>query len=113
VKLPGCDKAVIPNEKVRDYLLSDEHPVGRFKAAFFHALGYTRTNWHQLRCDLLVHASEGQAQGGLESPYGTRYEVRGIIEGPNGREASLVSVWIVRSGERAPRFVTAYPGEKP
>jgi len=63
VKLPGCDKAVIPNEKVRDYLLSDEHPVARFKAAFFHALGYTRPNWDQLRCDLLVHASEGQAKG--------------------------------------------------
>ena len=35
MSLPNLDRAVIDPAKVRDYLLSDVHPVGRFKAAFF------------------------------------------------------------------------------
>jgi hypothetical protein len=41
MKLPGADRAIVDAAKVRDYLLSPEHPVGRFKAVFFGALGYT------------------------------------------------------------------------
>lgn len=41
VKLPGAERAFIDPSKVRDYLLSESHPVGRFKAAFFIALGYS------------------------------------------------------------------------
>jgi len=36
MRLPGV--AVVDEAKVRDYLLSDSHPIGRFKAAFFLAL---------------------------------------------------------------------------
>jgi hypothetical protein len=32
--------------------------------------------------------------------------------GPSGLVATLVVVWIVRSTEEFPRFVTAYPGEE-
>ena len=41
MKLPRAEHAVVEDAKVRDYLLSREHPVGRFKAAFFgaHFLG--------------------------------------------------------------------------
>jgi hypothetical protein len=35
MNLPAADRALIQPEKLRDYLLSTEHPVGRFKAAFF------------------------------------------------------------------------------
>jgi Domain of unknown function (DUF6883) len=31
--------------KLRDYLLSRLHPVGRFKAPFFASLGYGADNW--------------------------------------------------------------------
>ncbi|HKH48502.1 MAG TPA: adhesin, partial [Thermoanaerobaculia bacterium] len=45
MKLPGADRAIVDEAKVRDYLLSSEHPVGRFKAAFFANVGYTRQDW--------------------------------------------------------------------
>lgn len=45
MKLPERDRAIIDAEKLRDYLLSPSHPVGRFKAAFFASLGYTQANW--------------------------------------------------------------------
>jgi hypothetical protein len=44
VLLPNADRAIVPEAKVRDYLLSNAHPVGRFKAVFFIALGYSAEN---------------------------------------------------------------------
>ena len=35
MKLPQGGRALVEDAKVRDYLLSDEHPVGRFKARAF------------------------------------------------------------------------------
>ena len=38
MNLPNADRAVIDARKVRSYLLSRSHPIGRFKAAFARAL---------------------------------------------------------------------------
>jgi len=40
VKLPNADRVRIDERKVRGYLLSPSHPVGRFKARVFAALGF-------------------------------------------------------------------------
>jgi hypothetical protein len=108
--LPRAEQAITDAAKVRDYLLSPEHPVGRFKAVFFGALGYTRDQWQQLQQDLLELSRSGTAVVGQPSPFGQKYEVRGTLEGPSGRLAKVVTVWIVLLGEDFPRFVTAYPG---
>ena len=113
MKLPRAEDAIIDADKIRDYLLSLEHPIGRFKAAFFRKLGYSRGQWEGLESDLReFHASEDVSEV-VESRYGKKYIVRANLKGPNGEEAALVSVWIVRNEEEAPRFVTAYPGEEP
>jgi hypothetical protein len=52
LKLPNADKAIIPPEKLRDYILSSSHPVGKFKAAFFKSLGYSGDNWQQLEAGI-------------------------------------------------------------
>ena len=93
-----------------DYLLSREHSVGRFKAAFFEALGYTLADWARLQRDLLDLGRNGDAAEGQSSPFGRKYEVRGSLEGPSGRRAEVVTVWVILVGETAPRFVTAFPG---
>ena len=46
--LPNADQAIIAPEKLRDYLLSVTHPVGKNKAVFFHALGYQAATWERL-----------------------------------------------------------------
>jgi hypothetical protein len=51
--LPAAEHAIVDAAKVRDYLLSHEHPVGRFKAAFFESLGYTLSDWMRLQRDLI------------------------------------------------------------
>jgi len=40
--------AIIAPEKLRDYILSTAHPIGRYKSAFFRSLGYTQVHWQQL-----------------------------------------------------------------
>ena len=52
MKLPCSDEAIVDARKVREYLLSTTHPVGRFKAAFFMSLGYSGDAWEELVEDL-------------------------------------------------------------
>jgi len=107
--LPGSDHAVVDDAKVRDYLLSTTHPVGKFKAAFFRALGYTSTDWPRLRDDLVDVARAGDAEPTDATEYGQKYEMRATITGPAPRSATVVTVWIVREDEDFPRLVTVYP----
>ena len=65
------ERAVVDAAKIRESLLSDSHPVGRFKAAFFAALGYSAVAWEGLAADLRGHALDNEAVATLRS------EVRG------------------------------------
>ena len=108
--LPNADDAVIDAAKLRDYLLSTTHPLGRFKARFFAALGFTADQWRELESALRTqHLTQDADAAGVVSG-GQKFTIRAILVGPNGQSASVVSVWVVRTGESAPRFVTAYPG---
>jgi len=62
-----------------------------------------------LREQILSH----DAQPGRPSPYGQKYEILGPLTGPNGKNAWVRTIWIVLTGETAPRLVTLIPAEKP
>jgi len=111
MKLPDAQRAVIAPAKIQNYLLSTSHPIGRFKEPVFASLGYTVANWQKLEQDLLALAASGEAEPGRESPYGQKYEIHGTLNGPSGKSARVLTVWIVRFGSDVPQFVTAYPGE--
>jgi hypothetical protein len=113
MNLPAANRAFIQSEKIRDYLLSAEHSVGRFKAAFFGRMGYSKEGWLCLHADILQLARSGVALKRQLSTFGQKYEVNGILRGPSGREARVTTIWIVKSGEDFPRLVTVYPGERP
>jgi len=108
--LPNSDRAVIDSTKLRYYLLSTSHPVGRFKARFFESLGYSTENWEQIETDIRDLIAVAEARPREKTGYGQKYEVRGAMTGPNGRTAEVVTVWIVLTGEDVPRFITAYSG---
>ena len=110
MRLPNADLAVIEDAKVRDYLLSGSHPVGRFKSVFFVALGFSGDHWQLLRDALLQLALTGDASPGQPSPFGLKFEIRAILRGPSGRQADVLTVWMVSNGLDFPHFVTAYPG---
>ena len=107
--LPSVERAHIDPAKVRDYLLSHSHPVGRFKAVVFQALGYKAEEWERLRDDLLALARTTEAIPGQASTFGQKYEVSGTLRGPNGREARFTCVWLAPVDDEAPRFITAFP----
>lgn len=108
MQIPGADHAVVEPAKVRDYLLSREHPIGRFKARVFASAGYRFHNWTQLQRDLQVIARSVDAVLTRSEPYGQFFEIRAILEGPEGT-LPVLTVWILRTDESGPRFVTAYP----
>jgi hypothetical protein len=107
--LPNASLAVVESSKVRDYLLSSTHPVGRFKSVVFFALGYTQQDWMRLRDDLRSHAAIGEALAGEPGTYGRKYIVSGTLTGPNGRTSRFRTVWLLETEVSAPRFLTAYP----
>jgi hypothetical protein len=107
--LPNRVRAVVVPAKVRDYLLSHEHAVGRFKAVVFETTGFPRDSWEVLHADLLAVAGADGAVLKMTGLHGRKYEVPAILKGPAGRELSVLTVWLVRRSEDFPRFITAYP----
>ncbi len=109
-RLPKAEKAIIETEKLRGYILSSTHPVGRFKAAFFRRLGYSAENWEAFEWSLRDWILTQDAAEVEESRYGKKYIVEGPFAGPSGDTMQIVTVWVILKDEIVPRFITAYPG---
>ncbi len=108
--LPSAERAIIDAEKLYGYILSFDHPVGRFKAAFFRRLGYSAENWEAFERYLRELILSQDATKVEESRYGQKYTVEGPLADSSGETVQIVTVWVILKGEDVPRFVTAYPG---
>ena len=113
MKLFNARAAFIDPGKIRDYLLSPDHPQGRCKAVFFARLGYYQENWRLLENDLVALALSAEAELDHVNPYGCLYRVGGILMGPSNKSAVVVTIWIILTDEDFPRFITAFPGDAP
>jgi hypothetical protein len=109
MKLPNAERAVIDERKVREYLLSRTHPIGRFKASFFARAGFASADWQHLVLQLRLLATHGQAVLGERTHYGQKYLISGTLTGPGGTTVEVTTVWIVLIGGDAPRLVTVQP----
>ncbi len=109
MKLPFSDKAFVPQQKLLHYLLLDTHPVGRFKAKFFHNVGFNEKNVHALEQALLAIAVSEDVKEIVESPYGKKYILDGGIVTPNKKRVILRTIWIIENSKNEPSFVTVYP----
>ncbi len=109
MKLPNCERAIVPVEKLTDYLLSLTHAVGGSKARYFRAIGFDEENVGTFERNLLEIAQSNEIVDEKTSAYGVKYVIDGILETPGGEEIYLRTVWIIETGQAAPRFVTAYP----
>jgi hypothetical protein len=95
VPLPFADRAVLDQQKVEGYLLSESHPVGRHKARVFRSLGYERAKVERLTRDLLEVARSGTMIAAANAVHGWRYIVDGVVRTPNGTIATIRTAWIV------------------
>jgi hypothetical protein len=112
MKLPAQD-AIIAPAKIRDYLLSEEHPDGRGKARYLASLGYSREEWERLDRDLRDQILPLEARAVGASAWGSKYEILGVLKGPNGRAAWIRTIWIVLRQETRPSLVTLTPWNEP
>ena len=109
MKLPNCESAIVPIEKLSDYLLSLNHSVGSSKARYFRAIGFNEENIGAFKQALLEIAKSNQIIDEKTSAYGVKYVVDGVINISGDEEIYLRTVWIVETDQTTPRFVTAYP----
>lgn len=100
---------VIPQEKLTGYLLNPQHPVGRSKAAFFLALGFTQEDPEALGEALRAQARSAQVVERVPAWGGEKLICTGPLQTPSGQAPWIVSVWYIEKGSRAARLVTAYP----
>jgi hypothetical protein len=110
VRLPNAEQAIIEPRKLHGYLLSTSHPIGRFKARFFAALGYSAQDWQVFEADLRAQHLSADAEVSDTLSDGQLFTIRAILNGRNGQSAAVLSVWFVPTVGGVPRFVTAYPG---
>lgn len=108
--LPNHESAIIDPLKLRDYILSPTHPIGRFKAKFFQQAGYVQKSWQTLERDVREQHLSRDAKKGEFSAFGQKYEITAPLKGPNLVVIVVTSIWIILNGEDTPRLVTIIPG---
>lgn len=111
MKLPRAESAIVLRSKVEGYLLQLDHPIGHGKARFFIHFGFQREQWEELAAALRAHAQENPVSEALEDANGVTYLVEGRMKTPSGRLPRVRTIWLMETGELAPRFITAYPLE--
>ena len=109
MKLPNSHLAIVSRTKVLGYLLDDNHPRGRSKAAFFRRLGFDRAAPRPLEDELMRLARENEVLFCAETEFGVRYVIDGWVLSPAAVRAEIRTVWFVDQGKEIPRFVTAHP----
>jgi hypothetical protein len=104
MKLPKAESAKINRAKLVRYLLSEGHPVGRWKAKFFRGIGFDERNVESLEKGLMEIVMTEDIVATATSLHGEKYVVDGQITSPAGKRVRLRTVWIVDEGEEHGRF---------
>ena len=105
-RLPHGDQAILDMRKIEDYCLNPLHPRGRHKARVFReVLDLQRSDASWLRGALLEAARSAEAFRDGEDAWGTHWRLDANLR-RQGKSTVVRTIWIVRTGESVPRFVT-------
>lgn len=86
LKLPGGERAIVPDDKLYKYLLSREHAHGASHAYKLRTLlGIDEHEGERLGAAQLKAAMNGEAVPGRASEYGRKYESASRWTGRGGR----------------------------
>ena len=100
----------IPYDKLLRYLLLPREENDKSK--FLASAGYTLANSEVLERDLHQLIQTSEVSDIKTSPYGIKYEIRGVLNGPNGRKLRVVTIWIKIATTEDIRFVTLFPDRR-
>jgi len=107
--LPNHANAQIDSNKIVNYALNPNHPVGGDKARVFEsALGFNQSNANQLVTQIKQQLPSSNARLGVRDQYGQRFTVDMPITGPNGNTVTVRTGWIIETGSTVPRLITTY-----
>lgn len=109
MKLPNSNKAIISPDKLIDYILSETHATGKFKAKFFRKRGFNETNIRLFEKALRKLAKSREVTDVVSSEFGAKYVIDGEMDIPRGKIVNVRTIWIIEKGQINPRFVTVYP----
>ena len=106
--LPEASRAILDLQKIEDYCLNLAHPRGRHKARVFReTLGIDRDDAAWLRSEVLNAVRHCEAAELVRDEFGARWRVDVALGRQNCRVV-IRTLWIVRTGEQVPRFVTCW-----
>lgn len=98
------------DNKLTNYLLAKDHPVGGSKAEWFDkALGFNKGNSSELAKQIVFEP--GKAVKTAETQHGVKYDQVISITGANGRAIDVKFGWI-KNNDGVVRLVTAIPAKK-
>jgi len=98
------------DNKLTNYLLAKDHPVGGSKAEWFDkALGFNKGNSSDLAKQIVFESSK--AGKTAETQHGVKYDQVISITGANGRTIDVKFGWI-KNNDGVVRLVTAIPAKK-
>lgn len=106
--LPNFEDAILSIEKLRDYCLCFEHPVGKHKANIFKKkLNLTSAYSYKLKDEILKGISSNEAIETNADEHGKRYFVDMRINNFD-KSAFVRTLWIIKHDENFPRFISCY-----
>lgn len=109
MKIPNNNQSFVADKKITDYLLSETHEIGKFKADFFKRFGFDLADIDTFKDSLIQHSIDRDIEKTKNSDFGIKYELKCEINSPDERNPCIVTVWIVENGEELPKLITAYP----
>jgi len=82
MRIPNAGRAIIAQEKLRDYLLNPAHRRGSAKARLLLACGYRADAWHVLEADLRAQHLTADFAAAKDNLYGQRFEINAPLATP-------------------------------
>lgn len=108
MKMPGGERAIVPEDKLRRYCLSFDHSRGKAKAdGFLRCLGLSAADSPELAIELKRAAAVEDAVQGRAHPFGTVWVIDFVME-RRGRRAPIRSIWMIEPVSEVPRLLTCF-----
>lgn len=101
------DEAIIDIEKLRDYCLNLNHPVGRHKAVYSKKTDLTSDDADELQGIIAERIRLSEYKETFSGEYGKRFYIDITIDRFNKVE-TVRTLWILKRDETIPRFVSCY-----
>jgi hypothetical protein len=108
--LPNLERAVVAVEKLRDYILNMDHPLGRHKAIVFKSMLSIERHHARILAEI-IRGTLGRAlaKRGQVDEFGERWATYHEIIGLGGQSAIVTVAWMFKTEEPdVPVLVSSY-----